>query len=173
MPSFTNGQNTYWLKTAPETVGCKGCAFNLVARDGAAECAFPDDAPGAGEFGDVCAPAGGIWVQQESEPVAVDREGKKHDQDKPRTDLFDNVFFLGVSRVLGFGARKYTANNWRKGIQISRLLGASLRHIFAFMHGEDLDSESGECHLFHAGCCLMFAARMWQDRPDMDDRYKA
>lgn len=99
--------------------------------------------------------------------------GLKHDQDKPRTDLLDYTFIEGISRVLGFGAIKYAAHNWRKGIQVSRLLGACLRHVFAFMGGEDNDPESGLCHLYHAGCCLMFASWIMKNRPELDDRWKS
>lgn len=96
--------------------------------------------------------------------------GTKHDKDKVRLDLLSPVWLLGVGRVLTTGARRYGDHNWRKGIALSRLLGAALRHIFAFMRGEDLD-EDGECHLYNASCCLMFAAEMWETRKDMDDRY--
>ena len=98
--------------------------------------------------------------------------GLKYDADKPRTDLLDPEFLLGVSRVLGFGAAKYQADNWRGGISVRRLLGALLRHSFAMLQGEDNDPESGEPHWAHAGCCLMFLAWMLKNRPDMDDRYR-
>ena len=45
--------------------------------------------------------------------------------------------------------------------------------MLAFLRGEDKDPETGESHLYHASCCLMFAANMVETRPDMDDRYKA
>lgn len=98
--------------------------------------------------------------------------GIKKDAGKPRTDLLDYVFIEGISRVLGFGAEKYAEHNWRGGLKISRLLGACLRHVFAFLGGENNDPESGESHLYHAGCCLMFAAWMMKERPDLDDRYR-
>lgn len=98
--------------------------------------------------------------------------GTKHDQDKPRTDLLDYTFIEGVAKVLGFGAKKYAEDNWRKGISIRRLMGAALRHCFAFLQGENNDPESGLSHLYHAGCCLMFAAWMMQHRKDLDDRWK-
>lgn len=98
--------------------------------------------------------------------------GLKFDQDKAPLELLDRVFLFGVAMVLAFGAKKYARDNWRKGIELSRLIGAAMRHILAFNDGEDNDEESGLSHLYHAGCCLMFAARMHRDRPDLDDRYK-
>jgi hypothetical protein len=99
-------------------------------------------------------------------------EGRKDDGEKPRTDLLDPDFLVGVSDVLGFGAKKYAAHNWRGGISYSRLIGAILRHCFAIMRGEDTDPESGLPHTGHLGCCVMFLHWMMIHRKDLDDRYK-
>lgn len=98
--------------------------------------------------------------------------GDKFDQDKVPLDLLSSTWLFGVGKVLGFGAKKYAAHNWRKGISQSRLLGAALRHILAHIGGEDMDPESGLLHLHHASCCLMFASELYETRPDLDDRYK-
>lgn len=98
--------------------------------------------------------------------------GVKNDQEKIRLELLSTPWLMGVGRVLTFGAQKYDAHNWRKGLQQSRLLGAALRHILAFMGGEDLDKETGISHLYHASCCLMFSAELMETMPEMDDRYK-
>ncbi len=98
--------------------------------------------------------------------------GIKHDENKPRMDLLSTVWIEGVANVLTFGARKYDAHNWRKGLARSRLLGACLRHIFSYLSGEDYDKETGLLHLHHASCCLMFASELHVTRPDLDDRYK-
>jgi len=99
--------------------------------------------------------------------------GIKHDQGKARMSLLDSSWLLGVAEVLTFGEKKYAANNWRKGISVSRLMDAAARHQAAFNDGEDLDPESGKGHLYHASCCLMFASWMIKNRPDLDDRYKS
>lgn len=83
--------------------------------------------------------------------------GAKFDAEKPPLDLLDATALLEVGRVLGFGAKKYAAHNWRKGISRERLLAAALRHLFASMSGERKDPETGLSHLAHAMCCLMFA----------------
>lgn len=100
------------------------------------------------------------------------KEGTKHDQEKPAMQYLSNIWIIGVSEVLGFGAKKYEGHNWRKGITSSRLLGACLRHVFAYMGGEDNDPETGLCHLHHASCCLMFASELRITKPEFDDRYK-
>lgn len=99
-------------------------------------------------------------------------EGTKHDHGKARMSLLDSSWLLGVAEVLTFGEKKYAANNWRKGISVSRLMDAAARHQASFNDGEDLDPESGKSHLYHASCCLMFASWMIKHRPDLDDRFK-
>lgn len=88
--------------------------------------------------------------------IAPLAEGMKHDGDKIRTDLYPVASFLGTCRVLTHGAKKYAARNWEKGILFGRVYGALLRHLFAWWNGEDVDPESGEHHLDHAGCCIAF-----------------
>jgi hypothetical protein len=99
-------------------------------------------------------------------------QGVKQDADKPMMELLDSKFLIGVSRVLTHGAKKYSAHNWRNGLRISRTMGATLRHIFAFLAGEDNDPETGEHHLLHAGCELMFTYWTVVSKPELDDRYK-
>jgi Domain of unknown function (DUF5664) len=98
--------------------------------------------------------------------------GIKHDQEKTRMELLSPCWLEGVSSVLTFGAKKYAAHNWRKGIAQSRLLGAALRHIVSYLGGEDLDPETSLSHLYHASCCLMFASELKETHPELDDRYK-
>lgn len=98
--------------------------------------------------------------------------GQKFDAGKPRMDLLDAKAMGDLANVLGFGAEKYAAHNWRKGIAYSRLTAAALRHIHAFNAGETLDPESGLPHIAHAMCCCMFLLGL-EGRAELDDRYKA
>lgn len=95
----------------------------------------------------------------------------KYDDGKPRMDLLDSHAIEQMATVLGFGAQKYPAHNWRKGIHKSRLLAAALRHLFAYLRGEDLDPESGLSHVAHAMCCCMFLLGL-AHRSELDDRFK-
>lgn len=98
--------------------------------------------------------------------------GLKFDSDKPPLHLIDPEFLEGLGRVLGFGAIKYSPNNWRNGIQYTRLIGAAYRHLGAINKGEDLDPESGEPHVYHLACCVQFLSWLIKHRKDMDDRWK-
>jgi hypothetical protein len=86
-------------------------------------------------------------------------EGHKCDAGKLEWDLFPFDAAEGVVRVLMYGKRKYAAHQWRSGggIGAVRAVTACLRHVFAWLRGEDLDPESGEHHLDHALCELLFA----------------
>ena len=101
------------------------------------------------------------------------KEAVKYDNEKPCMDLLDPVALEGLAEVLTFGAQKYAAHNWRKGIVNSRLIAAMLRHLFAIMRGEDIDPESGLPHIDHLGCCWMFLSNNMKVRPEMDDRWRA
>lgn len=100
------------------------------------------------------------------------RGGIKHDQDKPRMDLLDSFALLQLAKVLTFGMKKYSAHNWRAGINISRLVAASYRHLAAFNSGETFDPETGLQHAAHLMCCAMFIIWTVVFRPDLDDRWK-
>lgn len=112
------------------------------------------------------------WSTLSAEKAAELITGTKHDGDKVDMSLLSPIAINAIAQVMTFGKKKYDAHNWRKGIQSSRLLAAALRHIFAYMGGQDKDDESGLSHLAHAGCCIQFLLEFEQTRPDLDDRYK-
>jgi len=100
-------------------------------------------------------------------------EGNKLDIGKPRLDLIPKEVFLSLGEVLGFGASKYDAHNWRRGIKFSRIQAACLRHLTAWASGEDTDPESGLSHIDHALANLGFLATFIREgRTELDDRYK-
>lgn len=98
-------------------------------------------------------------------------EGVKFDAGKARMDLLDPYAVGQLSHVLAFGAQKYAAHNWRMGISKGRLIAAALRHLFAYLGGQDKDDETGLSHVAHAMCCCMFILGL-EHRSDLDDRYK-
>jgi hypothetical protein len=98
--------------------------------------------------------------------------GTKHDDNKIPLELLSPIALDMIGEVLKFGATKYDSHNWRKGFGWSRLIGAALRHILAFMRGQDNDPETGLSHIAHAGCCIMFLLEHIADDLGSDDRYK-
>lgn len=112
-------------------------------------------------------------VQQQIVKELSLSSGTKYDTGKPRMDLLDSSFLEEVAQVLTFGANKYSAHNWRNGINYSRLIAAAYRHLGSINAGEDIDPESGLPHVAHLGCCIMFLSSMMRVKPELDDRYKA
>lgn len=98
--------------------------------------------------------------------------GVKFDQDKLQWDLFPFDLAEDELRVWMFGAKKYAAHNWRKGMPMSRSFNALMRHLIAYMNVEDKDPESGESHLAHAACCLKMMQHTEKFHPELDDRIK-
>lgn len=108
----------------------------------------------------------------------VDGTGYKNSMDDPRKiplALIPPALVRQVGQVLGYGARKYAPNNWRKGMKWSEVYSAMQRHLLAWQEGEDIDPESGLPHLAHAGCCLAFLmeyAEQGLTYGKFDDRFK-
>jgi hypothetical protein len=78
---------------------------------------------------------------------------------------------LDVARVAGFGAKKYAPFNFTKGYDWSLSYNALLRHVLAFLAGEDLDDESGLPHLAHAAWHCLALLTFWRFNRGTDDRF--
>ena len=98
--------------------------------------------------------------------------GVKYDQGKLPMHLLDRTALEAVAGVLQYGAVKYAPENWRGGIEYTRLIGAAMRHLHALNDCEDTDPESGHLNAAHAMCCLMMLIWMMKCRPDLDDRWR-
>ena len=91
-------------------------------------------------------------------------DGRKDDAEKARVDLLPVRALELVSRVLGFGARKYGVDNWRLVPDARRrYYAAALRHMFAWWRGELVDPDTGESHLAHAAASLLFILELEQE----------
>lgn len=73
-------------------------------------------------------------------------------------------------RVLEFGAKKYAEWNWAKGMSWQTIIGCALRHAKAVLEGELLDVESGQTHLGHFLCNLVFLDHYVRVYREGDDR---
>ena len=91
--------------------------------------------------------------------------GSKHDSGKPLMGAVPPNALMAVAKVLTFGAEKYGRDNWRLVENAkTRYLDAALRHINAHQRGELADPESGESHLAHAVCSLMFMLELQEGK---------
>lgn len=89
-------------------------------------------------------------------------KGIKYDGEKLRYDLVPAEQHADVAKVLTFGLKKYSVDNW-KYVPNGKLryIAAAFRHLWARAWGEVLDKESGLPHVAHAICCLYFVG--WFD----------
>jgi len=99
--------------------------------------------------------------------------GVKFDTGKPPLGLIPRQALIAEAQVLAFGATKYGRDNWRGGMDWSRLTDAALRHLTAFIDGEDVDPETGISHLAHARCCMGFLLAYAELGLGRDDRHSA
>lgn len=76
----------------------------------------------------------------------------------------------GMAGVLEFGAKKYARGNWHKGLPHADICDSMLRHISAYLSGEDLDPESGKPHVDHIFTNSMFLAEGYRTHPELDNR---
>lgn len=83
--------------------------------------------------------------------------GVKYDDNKPKFSLVKPEAFVEMVKVLTYGAKKYSPDNW-KLLENSqqRYFDAANRHMWAWFGGEKNDRESGYHHLAHAMCSLLF-----------------
>ena len=83
--------------------------------------------------------------------------GEKHDTGKLRWSLLPPGVMENIIRVLEHGANKYSEFNWKEVPNSrTRYYDAAMRHIQAWWEFNLSDHETGESHLAHAICCLMF-----------------
>lgn len=106
-----------------------------------------------GRCGDTWAGTAGYHVC----PPGHEKGFVKHDAEKEVYSLIDAKWEAAQAKVLTVGSRKYTDDNWKLCKTPWRTYYSALRrHLAAAGRGERTDSDSGESHLAHAACCLMF-----------------
>lgn len=100
-----------------------------------------------------------------------ENQGKRFNEGKAKWSLVPQSALLPMVEVLEFGAQKYDAHNWMKGLSITEICESMKRHLDAFMENQDNDPESGLSHIGHIQCNAMFLSWMMKNRPDRDDRF--
>src|SRR5689334_23210509 len=97
-------------------------------------------------------------------------EGIKHDNGKPQLSLLTYESLSAEARALMYGAKKYEKNNYKKGMDWSRIIDALMRHTAAFNAKEDIDPESGLSHVDHIKACAGMLAYYVAKNVGNDDR---
>ncbi len=104
----------------------------------------------------------------------VKAKAVKNDIDKTRMDLLPPQALEGIAKIFTFGAKKYNDYNYKngEGLDWNRPYAACLRHLNAWNEGEDNDKESGQSHLYHAGCCIMMLIDLVNNGIGKDTRFR-
>ena len=113
-----------------------------------------------------------------SETMKTSSTGGQKGQKPDRQDLIAVPWLRAIGVVCGFGAAKYSDDNWRKGYSWRLSYGALKRHLDLWWGGEVYDKESGLHHLAHASwhCMVLFIFskniqyQKFDDRPDVDNQ---
>ena len=96
--------------------------------------------------------------------------GARFNDGKTRFDLIPLSALKDCADVFEYGAEKYAAWNWAKGMDWSVPYACMLRHLEAWYRGEDTDPESGLPHLGHVMCNLIMLSHYAKNYKDGDDR---
>lgn len=82
--------------------------------------------------------------------------GRRYNAGKLRWCLLPWDGLRLIVEVLMMGAAKYGDRNWEGGLSWTETSESLLRHLTAWLQGEDLDQESGLNHVAHIGCNALF-----------------
>lgn len=89
----------------------------------------------------------------------VDGSGKKESLTNPKKLplwLVPGSLVRAAARAMGFGAKKYGENDWRRGMSWKEVLGALDRHLQEVKDGRMFDEETGLHHLDHMAANIAF-----------------
>lgn len=111
----------------------------------------------------------GLDAKTKSANFNVD-QALRYNKGKLKWSLVDWKSLEPMVRVLEMGAEKYAPYNWTKGMPVTEVSESLLRHMFAFLEGEDFDKESKIEHLGHVMCNVMFLIHIMREKPEFDDR---
>ena len=105
-----------------------------------------------------------------SEEINPQRQALRYNQGKLKWSLIDFKSLEGLVEVLEYGANKYAPDNWKKGMPVKEVAESLMRHLFAFLDGEDVDPESGCRHISHVMCNAMFIEFILREKAHYDNR---
>lgn len=94
--------------------------------------------------------------ENKRETNVPENKAMRFNDDKLKWSLVDFESLEPLVKVLMFGAKKYSPDNWKKGLPTNEVCESLLRHVFAIMRGELFDKESGELHIGHVMANAMF-----------------
>lgn len=95
--------------------------------------------------------------------------GARFSGGKPNFGLMPMHLLVSTVRVWEYGAQKYAAWNWAKGMPWSEPLNCILRHVMCLQAGEILDPETGQPHWAHIICNCQMLEHYYHNYPEGND----
>lgn len=103
--------------------------------------------------------------------LEIKREISRYGSGRPRIDLLPIEGLEVAAASFEYGTRKYALNDWRKrNLSHRDQARAAISHIYKYLQGEDVDSESGCEHLGNALARLLMLTTMRKNKNGTDDR---
>ena len=96
-------------------------------------------------------------------------QADRSNKGKLKWSLVDYKSLEPMVEVLEFGARKYSKDNWKKGLPATEILESLLRHVYEMLDGNVIDEESGQRIIGHIMCNAMFLSYVLKNKPEFDD----
>lgn len=155
--------NKMYCSHSGKSDNCKKCD-HAVQHEYSAECHF-DCPDGDLERFACCVESKEIKSGLEETTLA-----DRYNDGKLQWSLVDFESLESLVRVLEYGAKKYDTDQWKKGLHFRGVCESMMRHLIAYMKGEDIDNESGLSHLGHIQANAMFLAYYEKHKPELDNR---
>ena len=78
-----------------------------------------------------------------------------------------STMFLEVAKHFEEGAKKYSEDNWRLGINAKNYIDSAVRHLFKWLRGDD-DEHHERAFVWNILCCIWTA----KHKPELNDYLK-
>lgn len=102
----------------------------------------------------------------------LENNAAKNDLEKPDLSHVPVEFLNAVAQAFMVGEKKYGRYNYYKGHKASQLIAAAMRHLTAWMNGEENDPVDGQPHLGSVGACVAMLLKQQKLGTLIDNRYK-
>lgn len=108
-------------------------------------------------------------------PVSSITGSLRYNKGKPELSQLPPEFLIELAALMTECSKKYKKWNYALGQPYTMAYDSMMRHILAFMSGDDKDRESGFSHLTHiaANALIMWCTQNYHVKnvPELDDRF--
>lgn len=103
-------------------------------------------------------------------PEELASVGLRYNSGKAEMHQVPTSLMRGVAEVLMYGEQKYAKGNWKKGMKWTIPYDCLMRHMYAWLDGEEKDAESELSHLYHAAANIAMLIEYKETHKELDDR---